>query len=70
MFGPARACAKGLRASVGAGFPEEGRVLTEPDDTLTVRGTGPVAAQVKGIYQKKGKETGGFGPTYDVVLLP
>lgn len=62
-----------IYVDLGAGFPEEGRVLTEPDDTLTVRGvpgTGPVAAQVRGIYQKKGKETGDFGPTYDVVLLP
>jgi hypothetical protein len=56
----------------GAGFPEEGRVLTEPTGKITVRGelaSGPVSARVKGIYLKKGEEVGEFGPTYDVVLL-
>ena len=56
----------------GAGWGEEGRVLTEADGTITVRGvagSGPVGAKVKGIYLKKGEEVGDFGPTYDVVLL-
>ena len=62
-----------IYVDAGAGFPEDGRVLTEPNGKVTVRGvagSGPVSAKVKGVYLKKGEETGEFGPTYDVVLLP
>ncbi len=62
-----------LFVDFGLDYPKQGRVLTEPDQTITiegVEGSGPVSAKVKGIYQKKGEEIGELGPTYATLLLP